>query len=153
MAEANKSAITDYLQVLDDYGNQKEEILGYVMSFREHLSMEALNDLLQFLVFLVRVYEREGRGRIRPSRATVLKHNEGVRKQVEFVLGEDLKDVSRSSELWTGGFEERNLLAYAINGVLEKYDMETEEGVQMYIAVVSLILIFSDEARVVSPSK
>ncbi len=85
------------------------------------------------------------------SRETVARQiDESERRSLRIytdILDEDPEEVPRAVELWLSGFKEKNVLAYAMNDLLTKYDMETEEGVQMYVATVSLISIFSLDWR------
>lgn len=139
--------ISAIFAVLEEYGDARSEILGYVLSFRDHISMPALDVLLRFLVFLILIHEQEGFGRIDPKHETIWRENRSARKMVEYILTEERGNITKSANLWVKGFEEQYLLAYAMNDILKRYDMDTEEGLQIYIAVVSLIRIFSAEAK------
>ena len=134
------------MMVCEHYGERREEIFGYILSFREHISYAKLDEVLWFFVLLVSAYERETGLRIYPSRESIHKANQAVRAQVEFTLKEEPSNLSRQVDLWINGFEEKALLAYAMHEIIAKCDVKTEEGIQMYIAILSLILIFSEEA-------
>ncbi len=137
----------DFVKVLDEYGHERTEILGYALSFREFLSPTALGEVLQFMTLLVLLYERNGDGRLKPDRDLILKENKRVTKMVKYVLTEPPESLAKTCDLWIKGFDEKNILAYAHNDILLKYDMSTEEGLQVYIAIVSLVLIFSAKSR------
>jgi hypothetical protein len=138
---------TDFVNVLDEYGQDRTEILGYALSFREFLSPTALGEVLQFLTFLVLLYERNGDGRLKPDEDLIRKENKRVTKMVKYVLTEPPESLAKTCDLWIKGFEEKNVFAYAHHDVLLKYDMSTEEGLQVYIAIVSLVLIFSAKSK------
>ncbi len=135
------------LEIATEYGEARSEILGYIISFREHVTMLALDDLIHFFVFLVELYEQEGYGRLYPTRDIISKEDLAIRKKVKRVLGESGSRVAKSAGQWISGFEEKAILAYATKDVIAKYDVTTEEGVQMYIGVVALIQIFAAEAK------
>ncbi len=134
------------MAVIDAYGSVRSEVLGYVLAFREHLPMLAMDELLRFFVFLALLYESAGYGRLQPERSNILAKQRSVQDQVRFVLSEATVDLRRSSETYTQNLSEPAIMAYAFHEVLNRHDMQTEAGVQMYIGVVSLVEIFSASA-------
>lgn len=139
--------LSDCTALLDHYGESRSEVFGYMLSFQEHLEGDDMAELLQFFMLLVLGYEREGHGRLQPTRATILKVSKATKDQVKYLLSGDPSDHSRTAELWLKDSKEQPLLAYAFNEILKKQDMGTEAGIQTYIAVISLIEIFSKTAK------
>ena len=135
--------LTDYMEICDYYGQRKEEVFGYVMSFNQVVSMQALNEIMEFFVFLVLCFEKQYERRLSPSRKVIEKENKKIRDKIDYIVTSEPESVSKIFDLWVGNVKEENLYAQGIMEIVRKYDMSTEEGIQMYIAVVSLIEIFS----------
>jgi len=142
-----KIPLSDCTALLDHYGQSRSEVLGYLLSFNEHLGTTGMEDLLPFFMLLVLGYEREGYGRLQPIRATILDASKATKDQVEYLLSGDPTDHSRTAELWLKDSKDQPLLAYAFNEILKQQDMRTEAGIQLYIAVISLIEIFRKAAE------
>lgn len=142
-ARAQHMDLGDYMNVCDYYGTRKEEVFGYVMSFNQIVSMKSLNELMEFFVFLVLCFEEQYGQKLLPTRKIVEGENKKVRDKVEYLNTSEPDSISDIFELWVGSVTEENLYAHGIMDIVRKYDMNTEEGIQMYIAVVSLIEIFN----------
>ena len=133
--------------ILDSYGQSRSEVLGYIVSFSEYLDPLLLEELIQFFLLLVLGYEREGHGRLQPTRATILKASKASKDQVKYVLDTDPAELNRTAELWSQNPTDQPLLAYSMNDILKKHDMSTEAGIQLFIAVTFLIQIFRETAE------
>lgn len=59
LKRAQQMDLGDYMSTCDFYGRRREEIFGYLMSFNQVVSIEALDDLMRFFVFLVHCFEQQ----------------------------------------------------------------------------------------------
>lgn len=138
-----KMSMSDFAKICDLYGERREEIFGYIMSFRQVLELNAVNDLLMFFIFISLCFEEEYGMKFFPTRKTIEQESKKVRDKVQYLITSEPNAIGEVFNLWSEGVVEKNLYAHGIMDVMKKYDATTENGIQVYIGIVSLIEILS----------
>lgn len=63
---------------------------------------------------------------------------------MDYILSSEPNSIDRIFDLWAGNVKEENLYAHGIMDIVRKYDINSENGIRIYIGVVSLIEIFTE---------